>query len=116
MLGIEAAEVSSHRSPWNKGRVIGQKRPLKPKEVWAIRVRLQLEERRRDLALFYLALASKLRGCDLVRLQVNDVCARASRQPSDRLDRAGRSTDRNLRTPRSRSYLEAGRAAAFARE
>ena len=50
------------------------RRPLKPKEVWAIRVRLQLEERRRDLALFNLALDSKLRGCDLVRLQVNDVC------------------------------------------
>jgi integrase len=60
--------------PLNKGRLIGQKRPLKPKEVWAIRVRLQLEERRRDLALFNLALDSKLRGCDLVRLQVNDVC------------------------------------------
>ena len=74
MLGIDAAEVSSHRAPWNKGRLIGQKRPLKPKEVWAIRVRLQLEERRRDLALFDLALDSKLRGCDLVRLQVNDVC------------------------------------------
>ena len=74
MLGIDAAEVSSHRAPWNKGRLIGQKRPLKPKEVCAIRVRLQLEERRRDLALFNLALDSKLRGCDLVRLQVNDVC------------------------------------------
>ena len=74
MLGIDAAEVSSHRAPWNKGRLIGQKRPLQPKEVWAIRVRLQLEERRRDLALFNLALDSKLRGCDLVRLQVNDVC------------------------------------------
>jgi site-specific recombinase XerC len=74
MLGIDAAEVSSHRAPWNKGRLIGRKRPLKPKEVWAIRVRLQLEERRRDLALFNLALDSKLRGCDLVRLQVSDVC------------------------------------------
>jgi hypothetical protein len=67
MLGIDAAEVSSHRAPWNKGRLIGQKRPLKPKEVWSIRVRLQLEERRGDLALFNLALDSKLRGCDLVR-------------------------------------------------
>jgi|SRR5690348_2789568 hypothetical protein len=57
-----------------KGRLIGQKRPLKPKEVSAIRVRLQLEERRRDLALFDLALDSKLRGCDLVRLQVSNVC------------------------------------------
>ena len=74
MLGIDTAEVSSHRAPWNKGRLIGQKRPLKPKEVWAIHVRLQLEERRRDLALFNLALDSKLRGCDLVRLQVSDVC------------------------------------------
>jgi hypothetical protein len=65
MLGIEAAEVSSHRVLWNKCRLIGQKRPLKPKEVWAIRVRLQLEERRRDLALFNLALDSRLKGCDL---------------------------------------------------
>jgi integrase len=60
--------------PWNKGRLTGQKRPLKPKDVWAIRARLQLERRKRDLALFNLAIDSKLRGCDLVRLQVNDVC------------------------------------------
>jgi hypothetical protein len=60
---------------WNKGRLTGRKRPLKPKDVWAIRVRLQLEHRKRDLALFNLAIDSKLRGCDLVRLQVNDVCA-----------------------------------------
>ena len=56
--------------PWNKGRLTGQKRPLKPKDVWAIRVRLQLQHRARDLALFNLAIDSKLRGCDLVRLQV----------------------------------------------
>ena len=62
------------QTPWNKGRLIGQKRPLKPKEVWAIRVRLQLEDRKRDLALFNLAIDSKLRGCDLVALQVEDVC------------------------------------------
>ena len=49
--------------------------PLKPKEVWAIRVRLQLEGRKRDLALFNLAIDSKLRGCDLVSLRVDDVCA-----------------------------------------
>ena len=61
--------------PWNKGRLTGQKRPLKPKDVWAIRVRLQLEHRARDPALFNLAIDSKLRGCDLVRLQVDDVCA-----------------------------------------
>ena len=61
------------RYPWNKGRLIGQKRPLKPKDVWSIRVRLQVERRARNLALFNLAIDSKLRGCDLVRLQVDDV-------------------------------------------
>src|ERR1700693_1442868 len=61
--------------PWNKGRLTGQKRPLKPRDVWAIRVRLQLQQRARDLALFNPAIDSKLRGCDLVRLQVDDVCA-----------------------------------------
>ena len=54
------------RDPWNKGRLIGQKRPLKPKDVWSIRVRLQMERRARNLALFNLAIDSKLRGCDLV--------------------------------------------------
>jgi len=61
------------RDPWNKGRLIGQKRPLKPKDVWSIRVRLQVECRARNLALFNLANDNKLRGCDLVRLQVDDV-------------------------------------------
>src|SRR5438034_9907914 len=60
---------NSKSAPWNKGRLTGQKRPLKPKDVWAIRARLQLQHRRRDLALFNLAIDSKLRGCDLVRLQ-----------------------------------------------
>lgn len=64
--------------PWNKGRLIGQKRPLKPKDVWTIRVRLQLEERKRDLAMFSLTINSKLRGCNLVRLKLNDVCAGGS--------------------------------------
>ncbi len=68
-------QVSSddHSYPWNKGKLIGQKAPLKPREVWAIRVRLQLADRKRDLALFNLALDSKLRGCDLVSLRVSDV-------------------------------------------
>jgi hypothetical protein len=59
--------------PWNKGRLIGHKRPLKPKDVWTIRVRLQLEGRKRDLAMFNLAIDSKLRNCDLVRLKMEDV-------------------------------------------
>ena len=54
------------RVPWNKGKLIGQKAPLKLKEIWAIRIRLQLARRARDLALFNLGIDSKLRGCDLV--------------------------------------------------
>ena len=50
--------VPRKRAPWNRGRLIGQKRPLKPKDVWAIRVRLQLQGRKRDLALFNLAIDS----------------------------------------------------------
>ena len=59
--------------PWNKGRLVGQKRPLKLQEICGIRIRLQLEENSRDLALFNLAIDSKLRGCDLVQLKVSDV-------------------------------------------
>jgi integrase len=59
--------------PWNQGKLIGQKPPLKLHEIWAIRIRLQLARRARDLALFSLAIDSKLRGCDLVRLKVVDV-------------------------------------------
>jgi len=59
--------------PWNKGKLVGQKPPLKLKEVWAIRIRLQIANRIRDLALFNLAIDSKLRSCDLVKLRVKDV-------------------------------------------
>lgn len=61
------------RVPWNKGKLTGQKPPLKLKEIWAIRTRLQLDKRIRELALFNLAIDSKLRGCDLVSLRVRDV-------------------------------------------
>jgi integrase len=61
------------RVPWNKGRLVGQKAPLKPKEVWAIRIRLQMEHQTRDLALFDMGIDSKLRGCDLVKLRVRDI-------------------------------------------
>ena len=60
--------------PWNKGKLVGQKAPLKPKEVWAIRARLQMENRAREVALFDLGIDSKLRACDLVKLRVRDVC------------------------------------------
>lgn len=64
--------IRARRPAWNKGRVVGQKRPLLPKHVWAIRVRLEIAENHRDLALFNLAIDSKLRGCALVTLQIAD--------------------------------------------
>lgn len=67
--------IRARRPAWNKGRIVGQKRPLMPKHVWAIRVRLEIAENYRDLALFDLAIDSKLRGCDLVKLKVADVYA-----------------------------------------
>lgn len=65
--------VMQRWEPWNKGKLVGQKSPLKLKEIWAIRIRLQLAKCARDLALFDLAIDSKLRACDLVRLRVRDV-------------------------------------------
>lgn len=63
----------TYREPWNKGKLIGQKPPLRIREIWAIRIRLQIARRTRDLALFSLAIDSKLRGCDLVSLRVRYV-------------------------------------------
>lgn len=59
--------------PWNKGKLVGRKAPLKLRDIWAIRVRLQLRQEIRELALFNLAIDSKLRACDLVTLRVRDV-------------------------------------------
>ncbi len=63
----------AHREPWNKGKLVGPKPPLKLQEIWSIRIRLDIERRVRELAMFNLAIDSKLRGCDLVRLKVSDV-------------------------------------------
>ncbi|WP_456236716.1 hypothetical protein [Aidingimonas lacisalsi] len=60
-------------TPWNKGKLVGQKAPLRLRDIWAIRIRLQLAKKTRDLALFNLAIDSKLRGCDLVNLRVRDI-------------------------------------------
>ena len=62
-----------HQVPWNKGKLVGQKLPLKLKQVWAIRVRLQIADNVRDLALFNLAIDGKLRSCDLVKIRVRDI-------------------------------------------
>jgi integrase len=64
---------AQHHAPWNKGKLIGAKPPLRPKHVWAIRTRLMIEGRTRDLAMFNLAIDSKLRGCDVVALKVEDI-------------------------------------------
>jgi hypothetical protein len=61
--------------PWNKGKLAAAKPPLRPKHVWSIRTKLQIEGRIRDLAMFNLAIDSKLRGCDVVALRVDDVAA-----------------------------------------
>lgn len=62
--------VTDHRTPWNKGKIVGQKAPFRLKDIWALRVRLQLDHRTRELALFDLGIDSKLRGCDLLKLKV----------------------------------------------
>jgi integrase len=73
-ITMEARRTNHHREPWNKGQLVGQKAPFKLKEIWAIRVRLQMQRRLRELALFNLGIDSKLRACDLVSLRVRDVC------------------------------------------
>lgn len=65
--------ATTKRVPWNKGKIIGAKPPLRPKHVWSIRTKLQVEGRIRDLALFNLAIDSKPRGCDVVALKVDDI-------------------------------------------
>ena len=70
---MNTTQIRSHREPWNKGKLVGQKAPLKLREIWAIRIRLQLTRKLRNLALFNLAIDSKLRACDLVKLKVRDV-------------------------------------------
>jgi len=66
--------IHTRREPWNKGKLVGQKAPFKLKDIWALRVRLQMQGRVRELALLNLGIDSKLRGCDLVALKVRDVC------------------------------------------
>jgi hypothetical protein len=70
---LEKKGCIADQAPWNKGRLMGQKPPLKREEIWAIRIRLQIAKNIRDLALFNLAIHSKLRACDLVKLRVMDV-------------------------------------------
>src|SRR5471030_1182293 len=74
MEDLENAIVTGiSRPPWNKGKLTGAKPPLRPKHVWSIRTKLQIADRKRDLAMFNLAIDSKLRGCDVVALKVEDI-------------------------------------------
>src|SRR6476661_4601640 len=76
MLDQANATLTPYRRlPWNKGNLTGAKPPLRPKHVWSIRTKLQIEGRVRDLAMFNLAIDSKLRGCDVVAIRVEDVAA-----------------------------------------
>jgi integrase len=70
-----AVQTIRKHTPWNKGKLTGAKPPLRPKHVWSIRTKLQIEGRVRDLAMFNLAIDSKLRGCDVVAIKVEDVAA-----------------------------------------
>ena len=72
---MPARPVGRRQRPWNKGLLVGQKKPLEPKHVWSIRVRLEIARSKRDLAIFNLAIDSKLRGCDLVKLRLEDICS-----------------------------------------
>ena len=71
---MERTHVVQRHEPWNKGKLVGQKALFKLKEIWAIRVRLQMQGRLRELAMFNLGIDSKLRACDLTNLRVRDVC------------------------------------------
>jgi integrase len=75
MQDQENASQAPKRVPWNKGKLTGAKPPLRPKHVWSIRTKLQIEGRSRDLAMFNLAIDCKLRGCDVVAIRVEDVAA-----------------------------------------
>ena len=86
--------TKARHTPWNKGKLIGAKPPLRPNQVWSIRTRLLIERRTSDLALFNLAIDSKLRGCDVVALRVEDVAPNgyAVDRATDRRRPEGRSS------------------------
>ena len=75
---MPARPVDRCQQPWNKGLLVGQKKPLEPKHVWSIRVRLEIARSMRDLVIFNLAIDSKLRACDLVKLRLDDICSGTS--------------------------------------
>ena len=103
MLDNENCLPVRTRTPWNKGKLIGARPPLRPKHVWSIRTRLLLEGRVRDLAMFNLAIDSKLRGCDVVALKVEDVAPN------------GYAVDRAAKKDRATSQVRADRSNSSSR-
>ncbi len=98
---------NQNREPWNKGKIMGQKLPLTLQEIWSIRMRLQSEKRLRDMALFNLAIDSKLRACDLLKIRVSDVSS--SGLVNSRATIMQQKTQRPVRfeiTSRTRSSIE----------
>lgn len=81
---LSTTPAVSRHTPWNKGKIVGAKPPLRPEYVWSIRTKLQVDGRLRDLALLNVAIDSKLRGCDVVALKVDDVAPGVCGRPGDR--------------------------------
>src|SRR5215475_1623246 len=102
---VIAAPTTPNRIPWNKGKLTGEKPPLRPKHVWSIRTKLQIEGRTRDLAMFNLAIDSKLRGCDVVAIRVEDVAA--SGYTADRATIRQKKTGRPVRFEMSEQTRQA---------
>jgi integrase len=100
--------VSRDHRGWNKGLLVGQKKPLEPKHVWSIRVRLEIARSMRDLAIFNLAIDSNLRACDLVKLRLDDIClgANVRRRATIVQKKTGRPVQFEI-TEQSRSSIEA---------
>jgi integrase len=100
--------VDRCQSPWNKGLLVGQKKALEPKHVWSIRVRLEIAKSRRDLAIFNLAIDSKLRACDLVKLRLDDIClgANVRRRATIAQKKTGRPVQFEI-TEQSKNSIEA---------
>src|SRR3954470_16220836 len=93
---VNATPASHRRVPWNKSKLTGAKPPLRPKHVWSIRTKLQIEGRARDLAMFNLAIDSKLRGCDVVA--VDDYLRDTGKRAGEFLFTGRRGPDRNMTT------------------
>ncbi|ANW03410.1 tyrosine-type recombinase/integrase [Bradyrhizobium icense] len=102
---LSTIENTSNHVPWNKGKIVGAKPPLRPKHVWSIRTMLQVEGRLRDLALFNVAIDSKLRGCDVVALKVDDIAP--SGYAADRASVRQKKTDRPVKFELTESTRQA---------